>query len=248
MFATVLSATTWYADVALIAVLALFLLGGIIKGLGKSLNGFFLTICIILVSVLCAGLLHETVLNSSIGSSLQSTLSSASDGWGIAFTGDVYNVDGTFKIFSDGEYTVLAEADGPIKGKIADWLAGKFISLDGQSVAEVCVYNLTSLIVFAGLIIACAIVLSIVFAFIRSFTKGMHKSEKKAVRVIDRILGGIAGLVLGATTVFVILAILVSFKDKAPSIITYINESTICKFFYDLNPIGAAFEKIFTRG
>ena len=39
--ANIVSAAGWYADVALAALLVLFLLAGLIKGFSKSTKGFF---------------------------------------------------------------------------------------------------------------------------------------------------------------------------------------------------------------
>lgn len=262
MLTSLLSAATWYADVALIVLIVLFLLLGVFRGFGKSLKGGFMTIVIILGSLLLVGVLHNTVMTSSLGTGLQDKLSVSSEGWGDAFTRDVYYADGSFKVqLDDGTFQNVADTDG-IKGKIANWLAGKFISPESeavnpaatvpaeqrQSVADVCVYNITALIVAAALFLVLCIAMSIVCSILKGLTKGMHDSSSTAVRVIDKILGGIVGLVLGATFVFLVLAILAAFSDKAPSIVQYINDSTVCKFFYDLNPIGKMFEKIFTKG
>ena len=75
----------------------------------------------------------------------------------------------------------------------------------------------------------------------------MHHSESKPVRVIDRILGGVVGLVTSAVLIMVVLAIIKAVGDKIPIVVDYINQSTVCKFFYDLNPIGTVLADIFTK-
>lgn len=257
MLTSLLSATTWYADVALVVLILLFVVLGVIRGFGKSLKGGFMSIVIILCSLLLVGVLHGTVMDSSVGTGLNDKLVTASDGWGDAFTKDVYYVDGAFKVQKDdGDYQALSDTDG-IKGKISNWLAGKFIATDSaavdpysldaerESVADVCVYNLTALIIAAALFLVLCILLSIVCSILKAMTKNMHDSDSTAVRAVDRVLGGVVGLVLGATFVFLVLAILTAVSDKVPSVVAYINDSTICKFFYDLNPIGLMFAKIF---
>ena len=47
MFSGLLSASAWYVDVAIVIVLALFLVGGLIKGFAKSTKGFFVFVVII---------------------------------------------------------------------------------------------------------------------------------------------------------------------------------------------------------
>lgn len=255
MLSTLLSAATWYADVALIVLIVLFALLGVARGFGNSLKGAGMTVLIILGSLLLVGVLHGPVMASSLGTGLNEKLASASAGWGNSFTEDVYYVDDAYKISNgEGELVNIADSDG-IKGKIANWLAEKFIAPEdvsnvaepSESVADVCVYNLTSLVIALGLLLVLCIAMSIVCSILRGMTKGMHKNEKRWVSALDRVLGGVVGIVLGATIVFLVLAILAAFSDKAPSIVQYINDSTICKFFYDLNPIGQMFEKIFTK-
>lgn len=247
MFFNTLSATTWYADVALIAILVLFTLLGVARGFGKSMKGFFMTVTIIFVSLLLMGLLHSTVMESSLGQGLMGALEGASKGWGVEFNEVIYADDGgTRYLLIDGARQNLSEMG--IKGMIANWLAGLFVAEYGvQSLAGLCVYNISSLVISAGLFVASCIVLSILCSIIKGMTKGMHDSESKAVRVTDRVLGGAVGLVVSAVFVMVVLAILKAVEDKVPMVVEYINQSTVCKFFYDLNPIGKVLADIFTK-
>lgn len=248
MISTIISAT-WYADLALIVLLLLFVLMGVLRGLGRSMKGFFMAIFIILGSLLLVGALHNTVMTSSLGGDLNAKLSEVSTNWGDAFNKEIsVQEDGSFTVNINGEDVALSSVDG-LKGKIANSLASRFISAEteGESLASVCVYNLTSLIVAICLFVVLCIGLSIVAALLRGLTKGMHDSSSGMVKIVDRTFGGLVGLILGATFIFLIFAILTSFEDKVPAIMEYINESEICKFFYDLNPIGTMFRKIFLR-
>lgn len=258
MFSSVLSATTWYADVALIVLIVLFTIIGAIRGFGKSLKGIFMAIVVILASALLVGVIHGPVMESSVAASLEDKLLVASDGWGDAFTKDVYYVDNNYCVrFDDGTYKRIDEVDG-VKGMIAEKVASKLIDKDVEalnpdvdtartSIAKTCVYNLSSLIMAVCLFFILCIGLSVILSLIKMATKGAHKSESGAVRAIDKTLGAIVGLASGAVFVFLILAILTTVADKATIIVSYIEDSTICKFFYDLNPIGKVFAKIFTK-
>ncbi len=246
MFSVIIADTTWYADVALIGVLLVFLLGGIIKGFGKSFKGFFVTIVVILLSLLLMGAFHDTVMESELSATLQDKIASASTDWGVEFNENVYVNDGTYSIMLNGELTELGSIS--FKGKLAAWLAKLLITESGvNSVAGVCVYNVTSLIMAVALFVVCAIALTIICTVIKAATKNLHDSDNKAVRTLDRVFGGIIGLAVGAVIIFLVLAIFSALSDKAPSIINYIEQSSICKFFYELNPIGKVFEKIFTK-
>lgn len=258
MFTSILSATTWYADLALIVLIALFAIIGAIRGFGKSLKGVFMAIVIILASALLVGVIHGPVMETSVAASLEDKLLVASDGWGDAFTEDIYYVDNNYCIHrDDGTYQRVDEVDN-VKGMIAEKVASKLLDKDSDalnpaidtartSIAKTCVYNLASLIVAVCLFFILCIGMSLVLTLIKMATKGAHKSESGAVRAIDRTLGAIVGLASGAIFVFLVLAILTTVADKATLIVSYIEDSTICKFFYDLNPIGKVFEKIFTN-
>ena len=75
----------------------------------------------------------------------------------------------------------------------------------------------------------------------------MEDSKHKGVRVTNRVLGGVVGLVLGAVAIMTVFAVFRATADKIPQVIQYINDSVICKFFYDLNPIGQALASIFAK-
>ena len=75
----------------------------------------------------------------------------------------------------------------------------------------------------------------------------MEDSKSKAIRNTNRVLGGVVGLVVGAVTILTVFAVFKATADKIPEVIYYIEQSTICKFFYDLNPIGTAFAAIFAK-
>lgn len=246
MFSVIIANTTWYADVALIAVLLVFTLGGVIRGFGKSFKGFFVTIIVILLSLLLMGAFHGAVMESELSATLQEKIASASSGWGIEFNENVYINDGAYSIFVDGTLTELGSIS--FKGKLAGWLAKMLITESGvYSVAGVCVYNVASLIMAIALFVVCAIALTIICTVIKAATKNLHDSDSHTVRVVERVFGGIIGFAIGAIIIFIVLAIFSALSDKAPSIINYIEQSSVCKFFYELNPIGKVFEKIFTK-
>ncbi len=246
MFLTTLSAATWYADVALIAILVLFTLLGVVRGFGNSMKGFLVKIAIVLGALFIMGLFHETIMDSSLGQSLSDAIGGASKDWGVEFNEIIYADEGGLRyILVGGERQNLADLG--IKGMIADKVAGLLVSEYGvYSLASACIHNITSLIFALGLFIVACIALSIFCSIIKGMTKGMHDSQSKAVRIVDRILGGVVGLVLSAVLVLVVLAILKAIEGKVPIVAEYINQSTVCKFFYDLNPIGKVLADIFS--
>ena len=246
MFSTTLSATTWYADLALVLLLVVFTAFGAIRGFGRSMKGFFASIVVILVSLLLVGLLHEPLLNSGLGQSLESALAEKSAGWGPEFN-EVIHHEGSVKfIIVDGARQNLAEMG--IKGMLADGVANLLITEYGvQSLAGLCISNLTSLIISICVFVVSCILLSVICSILKGATERMSDSDSKGVRVTNRVLGSVVGLVIGAVLILTVFAVFRATEDKIPEVIAYINDSTICKFFYDLNPIGQAFASIFTK-
>ena len=246
MFSTTLSATTWYADLALVILLVGFTAVGAVRGLGKSMKGFFMTIAVILLSLLIMGLLHEPILNSSLGQSLYDAIAEKSAGWGPEFN-EVIHMDGDVKfILVDGVRQNLADMSW--QGMIADGVADILISEYGvQSLAGLCVHNVTSLIISVCLFAISCILLSLICSILKGATQNMDESKTKGIRIANRVLGGVVGLVLGAITILTVFAVFRATADKIPQVIEYINDSVICKFFYDLNPIGQALASIFAK-
>ena len=246
MFSTTLSATTWYADLALVILLVGFTAVGAVRGLGKSMKGFFMTIAVILLSLLIMGLLHEPILNSSLGQSLYDAIAEKSSGWGPEFN-EVIHMDGDVKfILVDGVRQNLADMSW--QGMIADGVADILISEYGvQSLAGLCVHNVTSLIISVCLFAISCILLSLICSILKGATQNMDESKTKGIRIANRVLGGVVGLVLGAITILTVFAVFRATADKMPQVIEYINDSVICKFFYDLNPIGQALASIFAK-
>lgn len=247
MFSTTLSATTWYADVALVLLLVGFTVFGAVRGFGKSMKGFFMTVTVVFVSLLLMGLLHNVVLESSIGQSLMASIGTKSANWGPEFNEIIHIDESNVKyILVDGVRQNLAEFS--FKGIIADKVAEFLITDYGlQSLAGLCVRNVSSLIISVCLFAISCIVLTVLCSIIKGFTQGMHESKSKRVRTVDKILGAIVGLILGAVAIMITFAVLQVVGDKVPEVIEYINQSVICKFFYDLNPIGQVLASIFSN-
>ena len=146
----ILSAASWYADVALAALLVLFLLAGIIKGFSKCTKGFFVFVFVVCVSLLLTGLTQDAVTESGLGTSISDGLSSASDNWGPAFNAPVtVGEDGKYYIMVEGSAAELGGGDFGIKGAFAGFIADKFGVEDGDTVADAAVGSITSVCVAA---------------------------------------------------------------------------------------------------
>ncbi|MEG1529033.1 MAG: hypothetical protein RR405_01660 [Clostridia bacterium] len=246
MISSVLSTTFGYVDIAILVLLGLGLIIGLIRGFAKSLHGFFLSVATVLISLLLLGVTFAPIRVTPVCGQLETALSGASTTWGPAFNDEIFKVSDQFFAMEGGQLVELKSLDG-IKGKIADLLAKQFYVADGQSVAQIVTGNLTSLIIAIILFIAYCIGFGLIFAIFRHLTKGLHKSLSTPAKVVDRIGGGIVATALAFMLVLLLLAIFSALQNKIPQVIDYIQNSTIGKFFYDLNPIGKVFEQIFVK-
>lgn len=245
MLSGALAASFNYLDIAIVALLALFLVIGIVRGFAKSLNGFFMSIAVILLSMFLLGVSFDSARDLELSHKLDDALSAASDGWGEAFTQPVFiTEDGRYVIMRGSEQVELGSVDG-VKGKIAAFLAKSFVKADGVTMAEVVTDNLTSLIVAIILFILYCIAAGIIAALIRKFSAGMHYSDNVGVKIIDRTLGGIVSAGFTLIFILVVLAIFQALQNKIPTVIDYVNDSIVGKALYDLNPVGKVFETIF---
>lgn len=125
----IISAASWYADVALAALLLLFLLAGIIKGFAKSTKGFFVFVFVVCVSLLLTGVTQDAVYDSALGTSIHDGIASASEDWGVAFNSPVtVNGDGAYCITVDGAEVPLRAATSASRARLPTSLRGSSAS------------------------------------------------------------------------------------------------------------------------
>lgn len=252
MLANILSAQTIYADIAFFVIIALFALLGLIRGIAKSFKGFFLSVTIILCSLLLLGVTFEPARQTPAFEKLETTLIEASSSWGDAFNMPVtIGDDGKYYVHviveGSDEYLQLKAIDG-INGKIADWLAGNFITENGQTLGGVAADVITSLVAAAALFLGYCIGFGIIAYIIRRITRKMHSSESATVKALDRVFGAIVAAALALVFILVVLAILAPLSDKIPTVHEYLINSPVCGFFYTNNPVAKVFAKIFGSG
>ncbi len=245
MFATVLGASFGYADIAVLVVLGLALLIGIIRGFSKSLKGLWLTLAVILISLLLVGVTFAPVREGSLAAKLDDAMISASAGWGDAFNTPVVSTENGLRAEYNGEYVELSSIDG-VKGKIANSLAGSFFTEDGQTVAQMITFRITGFVFLLGLFIAYCIGLGIVFALLRRATERMKYSQSTVVKIIDRTLGGVVSVALGLVFIFFVFAIIAALGNVAPEAADYIINSPVGGFLYGINPVGKVFADVFS--
>lgn len=250
LFASSLSASSsaWAVDVAIVAVLVLFLVGGIVKGLSRSTKGFFVFIFVVLASLFCMSLTHETMMESAVGEKIEAALTKSSEGWGVAFNSPVIiSEDGSMTVMVDGDDVDFGDIKEGTKRNIAKWLAKQFVENSGETVAQAIVYNLTSLIVSVILFFIFVIALCIALALIKLITRSFRDSGSTALHAVDRILGAVFCLFIGVIFIAVVFAVFSALETKVPSIAEYVRSSTLGKFIYEHNPIGEVLQKIFAR-
>lgn len=249
MLSTLLSASLGYADIAFFAVLLIGLVLGLIRGVAKSFKGFFLAVTIVLCSLLLVGATMNKVREFKVWDSLDNKIVASSQGWGEAFCNPLHkNEDGTFyiEVQQEGEIQkVPLSSVGGIKGKLAAFLASKFVTEEGVTLGEVAGDYITNIVVAVATFIVFCLALSLVAWVIRKIFGKMHDSENKAIKAIDRILGALVSAALALIFLLVVLAVLHIFDAKLAMITDHIKNSAICGYLYDHNPISTVFSKIF---
>lgn len=242
----IISAASWYADVALAALLVLFLLAGVIKGFAKSTKGFFVFVFVVCVSLLLTGLTQDAAFDSALGTSIHDGIASASDDWGVAFNSPVtVGEDGSYYITLDGGDVALAGGDFGFKGTVANFIAKQFHVEDGETVAGAAVDSVTSICVAAILFLVFVIGITLIFFVLRHLVAPMAKTTVPGVRAVDRILGALFSLLVGLVFVWVVFAIIASIGDKAAVANDYLAASKFAGLLYNHNPVSTLFSQIF---
>ena len=132
-----------------------------------------------------------------------------------------------------------------LKGKFALWLAKTFIQESGQTIGQVAGVFLSDVIVAIVLFVVYCIALGIICWLLRTLFAKMHTSDSKVLVGIDRTCGAIISTAFALVFIMVVLAILNSLKGKIPTVDSAIESSTVCKYFYENNPIAKLFAEIF---
>ena len=248
MFNQLLSASINYVDIAFFAILLIGLIVGLIRGFAKSLKGFFLAVTIILCAVLLVGATFKPIRKIKVWDSIDDKIVASSQGWGQAFSEPLHkNEDGSFyiEIQQDGEtQKVPLSSVGGLKGRLAAFLAQKFVQDEGISLGEVLANFVTNIVVAVASFLVFCFAIWLVCWIIRKIFGKMHDSEKKGVKAIDRILGALVSAALMLIFILVVLEILNFFANKLPMITPYIESSTVTKYLYEHNPISTIFANI----
>jgi len=133
------------------------------------------------------------------------------------------------------------------KAKFAQWLAKRFITEEnsGKSLGQAAADMITSIIIAAAIFILYCIGLALICRILRRIFREMHSSESPAARAIDRTLGAIVAVALGLLFILLVLAIMRSIGKAVPTVDEFFRLSPVCGYFYENNPIGLIFTRIF---
>ncbi len=262
---TLLSATqNFYADIALIVLLALALVVGLIRGFSKSFNGFFLTVAIVLVSLFLISPTFTPVRNISVFGKMEQSITQSiskeefmsmpivvhedvnenGETTSLSYYVEITKEDGSVEEVPLGD-ALGSDAISKTKAKFATWLAKTFIYDNGQTIGEVAGKFISDIIVYAIMFIVYCVALSIICWLLRCLMKKLHSSDSRALRYVDRILGAVASVALTALFLLVVLAIFHAVSNKIPTVHEYLANSPVCGYFYTHNPIAILWTKLF---
>lgn len=255
----VLSADMPYADIAFFVIVALGLILGIIRGFSKSFKGLFLTVAIMLSSLLLLTPTFASARQLDVFANMESSITTK-----IEDSNDLCSKKINVHVDENGNksyWVVVTNESGSseqllensmgdglmssLKGKFALWLAKTFIQESGQTIGQVAGVFLSDVIVAIVLFVVYCIALGIICWLLRTLFAKMHTSDSKVLVGIDRTCGAIISTAFALVFIMVVLAILNSLKGKIPTVDSAIESSTVCKYFYENNPIAKLFAEIF---
>lgn len=255
----ILCADMPYADIAFFVIVALGLILGIVRGFSKSFKGLFLTVAIMLASLLLIAPTFEKARELDVFVNMESSITTK-----VEESNDLFSKKITVRDDGSGNksyWVVVTDESGTreqllensmgdgisssLKGKIAVWLAKTFIQESGQTIGEVAGVFVSDVIVAVVLFVVYCVVLGIVCWLLRKIFAKMHTSESKVLVGIDRTCGALISTAFALVFILLVLAILNSLKGKIPSVDSAIEASTVCKYFYENNPIAQLFTEIF---
>ena len=246
MFSGLVSASYWYVDVAIAVFLALFLIGGIIKGFAKSTKGFFAFVVVVCASALLMGVTQESAMESSIGTGIEDKISSAAGDWGVAFNSPVQrDADGNIYVLVNDSPVLLDAQEFGFKGTMAKFYAERFDVADGDTVAGSAVRSLTGVCVSAVMFLIFVAAFLVLFLVLRILPSPVSNSDPTAVKAVDKTIGAILRLFIGLVIVWAIIPIVAAIGEKAGVVDEYIHGSAIGGFFYENNPLTTVFKMIF---
>ena len=252
-----LAASFSYADIAF---LALILVGGILGlafGFHNTFKGILLTLAVILCSILLLGVSFPAIRELDVCMELEQTMLEKTSSWNDAFNEPIYIAeDGSFFVLKqiDGETQKVALenslgdgiADG-VKGKFVLKLANWFIKEDGETLSGLAAEEITTIIVAVVSFIIFCVGFVVIAAILRAAFKKMNESASPSLHWVDKLVGCVTELILTFIFAMTIVAILHSVAPKLNSttLHDYLNNSIICGYFYNNNPISNIFSKIF---
>lgn len=250
---TNLTSAVSYADIVFFVILGLGLLGGIFGGLARALKGFFKSVAIVLVSLLLVGATLTPICKTAPIQKMSNSFAQKTEKWGDLFSEPIHQDEDGFYIMTEEDGSpckiMLSDAKGNLvdksKAKLANWLAERFITEDGQTLGEAGANALTSLIVAVIAFILYSILLAILCWVLRKVFKQLHDSDSGVVRILDRTLGAIVATGLALLFILLVMAIIHALAKVVPSAHEYMLNSKVCGFFYEHNPIGTVFKSIF---
>lgn len=261
MFLQVLSADGAYADIAFFVILALGLVLGILRGFSKSFKGIFLTLGILLISLLILSPVFTQVrtidsfqkMEQSITQSFESKsellakpifLDTDENGKTVYLV-EKTNDDGTTQLVDLNKCIEEGDLKGAMKAKTTLWLAQKFIKESGTSVGSVAGVFITDIIVAAITYVIICVVLGLICWLLRKIFKSMRESESSTLKTIDRVFGAVVSTAFALIFIFLVLAILYTLREKTGSVDAALRDSTVCGYFYEHNPVSKLFAEIF---
>lgn len=251
MLLNIVSATITYADYALIGLAALLFLAGLFRGFSKTLYGFFFSILIVLAGFYITGIAADPLIKSNVGQQYFTAIDNASNGWGDAFTKEIYFQGGVPYITpSNGTEPVqLSSVVGtnPVVKILVEQGVPRVVPPEGGlSLKDVLVPNIVYISSYIVVFILAVIAMKIAFRVIESVWDKITNKGKR-LKFLDKLMGGAMSFVYTGAFALFVLAIIGTLAEKpwiAPAV-DMIKASEYCGWLFLNNPVTTIFIRLF---
>lgn len=244
-----------YADITVIALLAIGLLAGGLRGFAKTIAGGAGSLAAIVLAVVAAVFLKQYLQADSSYLELKSKIVSGIAGWNSVFNMQARYVDGSLQLLSEDNWLPIGEILSGFLAVAAKPLSSllnilappeTFVAVDGvyPTIAEAVAPKISEIVLMVIIFVVSAIVVKLL---LNVLAKGVYKlsKENKGVKTTDKLIGLIFSAVLMSGIVLVALYLVRDNADKESIkvVVNEIEKSQIAKWLYENNPLIAVLAK-----
>ncbi len=228
-----------YIDIALIAILLIFIIIGFCRGLLINVINFFRWSIGLFLCFFLSENMSVTVYNSYVKPRALETLNEK-----VVTSGNIDEVMNNLQSYADGLPKALTNSIDFSKISISsDDIANEIL----ENYFEGILMFLTKAAIFAAVFLIFFVVTGIIILIVRKSSKKREerRGKKSALKKTDKFLGGILGLLKGAIAVFAVASVLMFivglYDDEAQmsGFVKQVSDSQLLELIDQINPFNA---------